>query len=63
MNKDTLLLGTTGGEVCIFSVYNRNFRGAIPLSSNGVLSLAMVDDHVYVGGGDGKVKKLNIASG
>lgn len=35
----------------------------MPISSNGVLCLALVDDHVYVGGGDGKVKKLNIAGG
>ena len=35
----------------------------MPISSNGLMSLALVDDFVYVGGGEGKVKKLNIASG
>ena len=60
---DTLLLGTTGGEVCIFSVYSRIYRATMPISSNGLNALAMVDDYIFVGGGDGKVKKLNIASG
>jgi hypothetical protein len=27
------------------------------------MAIAMVDENIYVGGGDGKVKKLNIASG
>ncbi len=57
------MLGTTGGEVCIFSVYSRIYRATMPISSNGLMALAMVDDYIFVGGGDGKVKKLNIASG
>jgi hypothetical protein len=32
----------------------------MPISSNGLLSMALLDDNIYVGGGDGKVKKLNI---
>lgn len=35
----------------------------MPLSSNGLMSLALVDDFLYVGGGDGKVKKLSIGGG
>lgn len=35
----------------------------MPISSNGLMAIALVDDHVFVGGGEGKVKKLNIASG
>jgi hypothetical protein len=35
----------------------------MPISSNGLMEIAMVDENIYVGGGDGKVKKLNIASG
>lgn len=60
---DTLLLGTTGGEICIFSIYNRIYRATMPLSSNGLMSLAFVDDFLFVGGGDGKVKKLSIGGG
>lgn len=35
----------------------------MPISSNGLLSIALVDNFIFVGGGDGKVKKLNIADG
>ena len=35
----------------------------MPIASNGVLCMAMMDDYIFVGGGDGKVKKLNIAQG
>ena len=35
----------------------------MPISSNGLLSISLIDDNIFVGGGDGKVKKLNIAGG
>jgi len=35
----------------------------MPLSSNGLLSMALCGDHLFVGSGDGKLKKLNIAEG
>lgn len=35
----------------------------MPISSNGLLSISLVDNFIFVGGGDGKVKKLNIADG
>ena len=35
----------------------------MPISSNGLLSITVCDDYIYVGGGDGKVKKLSIAGG
>lgn len=35
----------------------------MPVSSNGLMAIAVVDENIYVGGGDGKVKKLNIAGG
>lgn len=35
----------------------------MPISSNGLMAIAMIDDNIYVGGGDGKVKKLNIGGG
>ena len=49
--------------MCIFSIYSKIYRATMPISSNGLMSIALVDDHIYVGGGDGKVKKLNIATG
>jgi hypothetical protein len=58
------MAGTSGGEVCIFSIYSRIYRATMPLSSNGLLSIAILDqDTIFVGSGDGKVKKLNVASG
>lgn len=36
----------------------------MPLSSNGLLCIAVMDSEwIFVGGGDGKVKKLNVAGG
>ncbi len=35
----------------------------MPISSNGLMAIAVVDDFIYVGGGDGKIKKLNIGGG
>jgi WD40 repeat protein len=57
------MTGTSGGEICIFSVYSKIYRATMPISSNGLMSLAIIDDFIFVGGGDGKVKKLNIAGG
>jgi hypothetical protein len=30
----------------------------MPLSSNGLHSIALMDDKIFVGGGDGKVRKI-----
>ena len=35
----------------------------MPISSNGLMAIAMIDDFIFVGGGDGKLKKLNIGGG
>lgn len=58
-----LFAGTTGGEICLFSVYSMIYRATMPISSNGLLSMALMGDYIYVGGGDGKLKKLSIADG
>jgi len=57
------MAGTSGGEICLFSIYSRIYRATMPISSNGLLSIALLDEHIFVGGGDGKVKKLHIATG
>jgi hypothetical protein len=62
-NGDTLLAGTSGGEVCIFSIYSKIYRATMPVASNGLNCIALMDDFIFVGGGDGKIKKLNIAGG
>ena len=35
----------------------------MPISSNGLLSMAIQGDSLYVGSGDGKLKRLNIGDG
>jgi cilia- and flagella-associated protein 52 len=60
---DMLFCGTTGGEVCLFSVSASIYRATMPISSNGLMSMALLGDYIYVGSGDGKLKKLGIADG
>lgn len=60
---DLLLAGTQSGEVCVFSVLNAIYRASMPLSSNGVTCGALSGDFLYVGAGDGKIKKVNIGGG
>jgi hypothetical protein len=57
---DYLYVGTTAGEICIFSISNGGgiFKAAIPVSNNGVLNMRMSGRSLFVGNGDGKVKKL-----
>ena len=35
----------------------------MPLTSNGIVCGIVHDDFLYVGGGDGKVKKISLAGG
>lgn len=58
-----LLAGTTGGEICVFSIASAIYRASMPLTSNGILCGACDKDFLYVGGGDGKVKKVALAGG
>jgi cilia- and flagella-associated protein 52 len=55
-----IYVGTSAGEVCIYQIVNEVFKAALPISNNGVLSLAMCvhDNVLFVGSGDGKLKKL-----
>lgn len=42
----------------MFHIPNKIFKAALPIGLNGVLSLANINDYLYVGSGDGKIKKL-----
>mmetsp|Transcript_22821 Transcript_22821/g.19831 ORF Transcript_22821/g.19831 Transcript_22821/m.19831 type:complete len:119 (-) Transcript_22821:1149-1505(-) len=53
-----LYAGTTGGEVCVFNLPNQIFKAALPVSSNGVYSVLLQNDAIFVGSGDGRIKKL-----
>ena len=58
-----LFTGTTGGEICLFSISCAIYRATMPISSNGLLCMALQGDSLYVGSGDGKLKRMNIADG
>ena len=60
---DMLLVGTTGGDVCVFSVYSSMYKASMPLTSNGLMCGALDSDMLYVGGGDGKLKKVALIKG
>ena len=57
------MVDTNGGEICLFSIYSQTYRATMPLSSNSVLSIALMDDKIFIGGGDGKVKKISTDEG
>ena len=63
VNGDMLMAGTTGGEICLFSISSQIYRATMPLSSNGLMSIVLQDDKIYVGGGDGKVRKISTSGG
>jgi cilia- and flagella-associated protein 52 len=58
-----LFNGTQGGEICLFSISSQIYRATMPISSNGLLCMVCLGDNIYVGSGDGKLKKLSIAEG
>jgi hypothetical protein len=58
-----LLCGTTSGEICIFSVFSSIYRASMPVSSNGIICGTVEGVNLYVGGGDGKLRKLSMATG
>ena len=63
VRNDLLLAGTQSGEVAVFSVYSAIYRASMPLSSNGVICGTLGGDYLFVGAGDGKIKKISIANG
>ena len=49
--------------MCVFSVYSSIYRASMPIASNGAICGALDGDTIYVGGGDGKVKKVVLTAG
>ena len=49
--------------MCLFSLASQIYRATMPISSNGLLSVTIMGDFIYIGSGDGKLKKLSIADG
>ena len=60
ISKEFLYLGTNVGEICVFHIYTRLYKGAIQVSSNGLFSFIATDEYLFAGGGEGKLRKLNI---
>lgn len=58
--RTDVLAGTMAGELVVFNVDAQVYRNAIPVSRNGVHSLACcrASGYIYVGAGDGVMKKL-----
>jgi hypothetical protein len=58
-NNENIYVGSSVGEVCIFNIMNKIFKAAIPVSTNWVLSINLIENNILlVGSGDGKLKKL-----
>ena len=57
---NALYLGTSGGEICVFSIDNLIFKMSFNAINNGVTSILLHRDEncLIVGGGDGRVKKI-----
>ena len=59
--KETLVVGSGEGDVVFLKVHETKggvFRGSLPLCAGGALSSLVADDGVYVGGGDGVIRKV-----
>ena len=63
VSGDMFMAGTSGGEMCVFSISQRMYRASMPLTSNGILCGCTDGEMLFVGGGDGKIKKVNLAGG
>jgi cilia- and flagella-associated protein 52 len=60
---NSLYLGTTGGEICVFSMDNLIFKISFNAINNGITSILKIqnnnfEDCLIVGGGDGRIKIL-----
>ena len=55
---ENLYLGTQGGEIVIFHLFNRIFKGCVQVCKNGLYSIFASLGVIYAGGGDGKLKKV-----
>mmetsp|Transcript_71682 Transcript_71682/g.184871 ORF Transcript_71682/g.184871 Transcript_71682/m.184871 type:complete len:623 (-) Transcript_71682:98-1966(-) len=55
---DFLITGTGAGDMCVFSIKSSVFRASLPVCNNGVTSITMSGDLLYVAGGDGRIKAL-----
>lgn len=57
-DPDEIVCGTTAGELVVINEKSRIYRATLPVSSNGLLSVAVCDGALFAGSGDGTVRKL-----
>lgn len=58
-NGEFLVAGTSVGDFVVFNTQSRVFRASVPVSSNGVLSVAIDEEgNLFLGAGDGMIKKM-----
>jgi len=58
-NGEFLISGTSVGDFVVFNTQTKVFRASVPVSSNGVLSVAIdPEGNLFLGAGDGMIKKM-----
>lgn len=58
-NTKIVLVGTTGGEICMFNIEKHLFKGSFNAINNGLNNILVFNDSsLIISGGDGKIKKL-----
>ena len=62
-NDEMFFAGTTSGDVCIFNIKSALFKATMPMTTHGCLSGIIYGDTFFVGGGDGKVKRVALTDG
>lgn len=63
-NLKMLYVGTTAGELVLYSTDNLYCKATYSVISNGVTALVMPrDNSMIIGGGDGKIKKMTMENG
>lgn len=55
---DSLFMGTTTGDLLVFSIQNKMLKAIVPVSNQGLLSICYLNGALIMGSGDGKIKKL-----
>ena len=53
-----LAIGTTTGDLCVFDIRSQIFRASVPVSSGGLKAMAQHGEYVFIGSGDGSLKKV-----
>ena len=59
--NDSVFLGTTSGEICIFNIDGKIYKATMPIGNNGVTCLANTPEAIFIGGGDAKLKRIFVS--